>query len=268
MNASEFRKTIIRNYAAWTATAALRSGKHLKDGISLQKALEDVIVLNEIPTTQTEFDSWHARIVPILQKRVLALRSTETEIKEEKEFSLGWAAKLLNVYLKTLYYVGDFEPASIRTIIHPPIDNILIDAIIDEYGVSIWNSEKKFTIQGIEDYSVYSEMIDRLKQIAQAAKLENLTDIEHVWTSVTKKASIKSKYKLHEAMVDALKNLPGNQGSFEAIAKYINDHDSYTRKDGIKVPAFQIKLRAFMSNGRYRDMFEEYGKDGLRLRIK
>lgn len=256
-----YREKVIRNYAAWTATAALRSGKHIKDGFSLQNALEEVVVLADIPSTQTEFDLWHERVVPMLQKKVLELRSTN----DEKEFSVGWSAKLLNVYLKTLYYVGDLEPSDIRKVIHPPIDNILVDSIIEEYGVSIWSYENKFTIQGIEKYDVYSEMIKRLKQIANKSNLENLIDIEHVWSSINKKSSNKVKYNLHDAMVDALKAMTNRQGSFQEVADRINQMDTYQRKDKTPVKAFQIEIRATLSQGRYSHLFKRTGNDQLML---
>jgi hypothetical protein len=265
------RHCILLNYAAWTATAAFRSGKHIKDGKTLQNSLEAVIKLHEIPSTQEKFDKWHERVTCDLETKVKDLRSESDKKKSGSEeidtldFNIGWSAKLLNIYLKTLYYVGDTDPKAIRKYVHPPIDNILLDAIFQEYGVPMWTGDKNFTIQGIENYKEYAGIIDRMKLVAKEAGLENLMDIEHVWKSVGVKSSQKEKFKLHEAMEEVLNDLPNNQGTYSEVARIINERKLYERKDNQEVPAFQIKLRATLSNGKYAENFKAVGDDGLRL---
>jgi hypothetical protein len=99
------------------------------------------------------------------------------------EFSIGWATKALNIYLKTLYYIGDFEPKGVRKILHPPIDNILVKNIQNHYNITLWSiHQKSFSISRLDKYDKYMEMIQKIKEIALKNNMINILDIEHVWT--------------------------------------------------------------------------------------
>ena len=74
------------------------------------------------------------------------------------------------------------------------------------------------------------------------------------------------KFKLHEAIEIVLKEMPNKQGTYTEVAQVINDRGLYKRKDGQEVPAFQIKLRATLSKGKYAEKFESIGKYGMRLK--
>src|SRR5260221_14304007 len=63
----------------------------------------------ERPIKAGEFATWHNDAVLSLCER-------------EPLLGIGWAAKLLNVYLKTSVYVGGLGRAGLVTAIHPPID--------------------------------------------------------------------------------------------------------------------------------------------------
>ena len=91
-------------------------------------------------------------------------------------------------------------------------------------------------------------------------------DIEHVWSSIGEKSTQKEKFKLHEAIEIVLKKMPNKEGTYAEVAQFINDQGLYERKDGQEVPAFQIKLRATLSKGKYADKFESIGEDGMRLK--
>lgn len=53
--------------------------------------------------------------------------------------------------------------------------------------------------------------------------------------------------------------------SFNEVASEINQRKLYLRKDGKDVPAYQIRQRSLLSNGRYHHLFEVLEKDLLRL---
>jgi hypothetical protein len=49
-----------------------------------------------------------------------AIQSTQAEA--ESRLGIGWAAKLVNVYLKAACYVGDLGTPALRDVLHPPVD--------------------------------------------------------------------------------------------------------------------------------------------------
>ena len=101
---SEVRKAIIATYAEWTAISALRSGAPIKSRRDVYTALRgvDLAVLfaDELgPINRTTFDAWHANAV-------------EAMIDREPRLTVGWATKIINVYLKTRVYTYRFPGAS------------------------------------------------------------------------------------------------------------------------------------------------------------
>ncbi|RYZ28191.1 MAG: hypothetical protein EOO10_10325 [Chitinophagaceae bacterium] len=78
--------------------------------------------------------------------------------------------------------------------------------------------------------------------------------------------STKNLLKLHEAIAVVLLSKKNRTASFDEIANEINQRKLYLRKDGDDVPAYQIRQRSLLSNGRYHHLFEVFGKDFLRLR--
>src|SRR4029453_3034395 len=90
---SEIREAIIATYAEWTAMSALRSGAPIKSRRDVSTAIRqvDFSVLFDAalgPINRTTFDAWHADAVQGL-------------IDREPRLTVGWATKIINVYLKT-----------------------------------------------------------------------------------------------------------------------------------------------------------------------
>jgi hypothetical protein len=95
---SEVRKAIIATYAEWTAMSALRSGAPIKSRRDIYTALRyvDFAVLFDDargPINRTTFDDWHAHAI-------------QDMIDREPRLTVGWATKIINVYLKTRVYIG------------------------------------------------------------------------------------------------------------------------------------------------------------------
>jgi hypothetical protein len=89
---AEFRRQIILDYAKWTALSALRSGAPIKSRAEVYPLL-DAVAFSDVlspgqPIQSAKFDAWHERQTAALCARHPLLR-------------IGWAAKLINVYLKT-----------------------------------------------------------------------------------------------------------------------------------------------------------------------
>jgi hypothetical protein len=95
---SDVRKAIIATYAEWTAMSALRSGAPIKSRRDVYTALRGVdfgVLFEDAlgPINRATFDAWHADAVRAMMKR-------------EPRLTVGWAAKIINVYLKTRVYIG------------------------------------------------------------------------------------------------------------------------------------------------------------------
>jgi hypothetical protein len=60
------------------------------------------------PINRSTFDEWHANAIQRL-------------IEREPRLTVGWAAKIINVYLKTRVYVGAQGRHHLKEMIHPPI---------------------------------------------------------------------------------------------------------------------------------------------------
>jgi len=95
---SQKRGRIVHDFAKWTALSALRSGSPIKAGKQVYGLIDNHADLAALfacgsGIDAAEFDSWHERTV-------LAF------CKAEPALSVGWAAKIVNVYLKTRVYLA------------------------------------------------------------------------------------------------------------------------------------------------------------------
>ena len=94
-----------------------------------------------------------------------------------EELPVGWAAKMINVYLKTAAYVGDLGRAGLRDVLHPPLDNILMNNLRDRFPEITFNFDG---IAAIETYEQYEKIIDGCRMAAK--KLEcSLFEVEQLF---------------------------------------------------------------------------------------
>ena len=119
-----------------------------------------------------EFDIWHEATVatmPKLEPRLL--------------FQVGWAAKILNVYLKTLIYVGGLGRDSLRECLHPPLDQGLWDGIRTQFSSHpeiIKQTHSLTKISHIQTYAQYSGIIAGMRLVAEQADCV-LIEVEQFW---------------------------------------------------------------------------------------
>jgi hypothetical protein len=105
------RKKIVHDFAKWPALSALRSGSPLKRAERAYDLIEshaDLAVLFD-PTRaidETEFDRWHEETV-------------RGFCKVEPHLPVGWAAKIINVYLKTRVHLAGEGRSGLGSVIHP-----------------------------------------------------------------------------------------------------------------------------------------------------
>lgn len=167
------RETIVKAFAEWTAFSATRSGCPIK-------SKEDVYPLIRLPNynlilvgeriTQEEFNNWH-------YDNTLRIHA------EDDRLPIGWATKLINVYLKTrVYLAGEGRPGLIKCI-HPPIDNGLWSGIRNEYQNNSVIIEKTHIVSRIKEittYDIYKTIIEGCCLIAQLRGCY-LIEVEELW---------------------------------------------------------------------------------------
>jgi hypothetical protein len=174
MTQDETRLTIVGRFAEWTAIAALRSGRHMKSAVKLRKRLCKVdfkTILCGDSMASEEFDRWH-------QRNCLILRDCGVR-------PVGWAAKLLNVHIKTLVYVGGFGRQGLIKCIHPPIDNALIGEVRKECkkrNVTVGPYLARWTcIKDMRRYEDYKALLDELKTLALILDRRSVFELEWFW---------------------------------------------------------------------------------------
>jgi hypothetical protein len=168
------RNIIVNAYAEWTAFSATRSGapiKSRKDVYPLIRKPDYRKLFNGPAISQEEFSEWHKV-------------STE-EIATNSVLPIGWAAKLINIYLKTRVYVGGEGRDNLYTLIHPPIDNGLWDGIAEYCKRNNLKAikQKIFTVNRIKDidtYAKYLEIIGGCRELATYMNCE-LLEVEQLW---------------------------------------------------------------------------------------
>lgn len=143
------------NYACWTAARAAQRGytttKIITEAIEeaqLREKLSELVIQG---VTVEEYDRFHEEMVNTLE---ILLKPKANEDKT----TYGRVAKIIAIYIKTVYVITDPESA-ISKVAHPPIDRILLTNLKAE-GIKInkldWTNFKK------EDYQ---DLISDLRKL-------------------------------------------------------------------------------------------------------
>lgn len=122
-----------RAYLDFNRTLPLnKSNKSDKEKVELWSAgtemlRENITALLEMRAkTQKAFDDWHYRTCS-------ALRSHYRN--NGVQFTYGQAQKWVNMTLKYLYILGAYSFDDIFEFLHPPIDNYILTAATEEFGI-------------------------------------------------------------------------------------------------------------------------------------
>lgn len=164
------RSKIVHDFAKWTALSALRSGSPLKSATRVYDLIErhaDLAALfsTSHPIDETEFDRWH-------EKTVLAF------CKAEPVIPVGWAAKIVNVYLKARVYLASEGRKGLVSVIHPPIDTGLQTGLKKNFPHRPW---RKMTIKSIQSYQDdYMPFIRECRSLAEEVKCLPI-EVEWYW---------------------------------------------------------------------------------------
>ena len=126
----EPRCRIIVEYAKWTSFSAVKFPAFPLSGggatvypLLADVAWSDVLDESKGPISCEEFNAWHRCQIEALCDRAKPHLSARWIAAHRPEFPVGWAAKLINVYLKTAAYVGDLGRPGLRDAMHPPLDS-------------------------------------------------------------------------------------------------------------------------------------------------
>lgn len=120
-------------FAAWAAARASQRG--LRDGkvecfvsAIVDSGLRDAVEAPaSLPTSASEFDIWHVKIA----EKIVASMS-----KRCAGVTYGHAAKAIAIYLKSMIVLGTGKPEEFVSVLHPPIDDILLKTITRDSTLS------------------------------------------------------------------------------------------------------------------------------------
>lgn len=168
------RKKIVHDFAKWAALSALRSGSPLKRAERVYNLIEnhaDRPVLFDLTRAidETEFDRWH-------EKTILDFVAAEPALKKMNQ--VGWAAKIVNVYLKTRVYLASEGRKGLVSVIHPPIDYGLQQGLKKEFPDRPWKTKR------IKEFRSYQDdYLPFIKDCRSLAKGEGclLIELEAYW---------------------------------------------------------------------------------------
>jgi hypothetical protein len=119
-----------------------------------------------------EFEDWHTATL-------LSLGEVEPRLQGK----IGWAAKIMNVYLKTCAYVGDQGRPNLRSCLHPPIDEGLWSGVANrlrEYPQIIEDTHCVTRINDIDSVDIYKRIIRGLRAAAVVLGC-SLFEVEQLW---------------------------------------------------------------------------------------
>ncbi|MBI3410649.1 MAG: hypothetical protein HY040_20120 [Planctomycetes bacterium] len=181
---SNARANILADFSAWTALSALRSGAPIKARSDVYRLLrgvpfETLFDADRGPIDLTEFDAWHQWAVEELRRL-------------EPLLNVGWAAKLINVYLKTRAYVGREGRINLSGQLHPPIDRGLWDGLRRRFGLGSEVTKRTHCVMRIKDIDqkCYHEIIAGCRLAAVALGCQ-LIEVEQLWTGTEFPAATK-----------------------------------------------------------------------------
>jgi hypothetical protein len=180
-NKSSSRHFIIHQYARWCAFSATRSGAPQKSKAVVYPLIDapnyDKILNGFEEITEKDFEEWHKESVEII-------------CHKNPKWKSGWASKLINIYLKTVVYVGQIGRPGLDSYIHPPIDGGLWDGIKKEYHLHPEIINRTHTvdrIKDIENYNTYQAIISGIKAIRNLEGWK-LIEVEKLWEGTNYKS--------------------------------------------------------------------------------
>ncbi|MBI4638558.1 MAG: hypothetical protein HY727_19645 [Candidatus Rokubacteria bacterium] len=172
---NDCRAQIVTTYAGWTVLSALHSSAPVKSRERVYPLLRSIdfarlLRSSRAPITPPEFAQWH-------RAATLGLCAKEARL------SVGWASKMVNVYLKTAGYVGGLGRPGLTPLLHPPLDAGLWTGLRRRFSDCpdlLAKTHAVRQIKAIRDYATYETIIAGCREAA--TKLGGLLiEVEQLW---------------------------------------------------------------------------------------
>lgn len=169
------RHKIADSFSRWTALSALRSGSPLKSKEDVYRLLNSIdlnyVLAGRAPISKASFEKWH-------QDALLTIRR-----RSRNKLPIGWTAKIVNVYLKSMTYLSGIGRPNLVKYIHPPIDSGLWNGLKDfckDHAEIRSNVYYKTRIKDITRLDDYQKIINGCRQVAKEEAFL-LIEVEKYW---------------------------------------------------------------------------------------
>jgi hypothetical protein len=172
---SDCRIQIVTAYASWTVLSALRSGAPVKSRNRVYPLLRSIdfhclLVQSRTKIASSEFAEWHRE-------------ATCRLCAKEPALCVGWAAKMINIYLKTAGYVGGLGRPGLAQLLHPPIDGGLWSGLKRQFASRadlLAKTHVVTQIKAIRDYPTYDTIMIGCREAAEDLGCL-LIEVEQLW---------------------------------------------------------------------------------------
>ena len=154
---SSLRERLVTDFAQWVASCAVKP--------EIYRALDWVdfgsLFDRDLgPIGADEFGRWHEAATAELCRILPGL-------------GIGWAAKAINEYLKTRCYVGGYGREGLIEVIHPPIDDGLMNGLRREFSNDTGDPDlgaalaSLSSMAGMDSYAKYADLIAACERAAR-----------------------------------------------------------------------------------------------------
>lgn len=169
-------------FAAWAASTAasvkgcrfkVKQGKKILEGANLHDSVKE---LSDLPDPD-EFDKWHKSMTKTIREEA---SKHNDKHGQPLSFSYGVAAKLLNMYLKSIFVCTENHNHEKVKAIHPPIDNPLLDKLTEidfHKSKSLWGSARNKGWSKLSE----TEYMCLIRCIREGLGGKGLWEIEEFW---------------------------------------------------------------------------------------
>ena len=166
------RGEIVRDFARWIAYCSV---SHIADEGEIYAALDGVdfsplFDRERGVVTAAEFAAWHRTAV-------------ETASRAAPSLNAGYAAKMINEYLKTRCYVAGCGREGLSDAIHPPIDDGLIAGLRKHMSTRAELRDDLASVPNMARMDGYGEYETLIRVCERAARItgSSLLEVELFW---------------------------------------------------------------------------------------
>ena len=171
---------IADTFGRWAAQSSMRTWSQENVDYALSQLDFAPLFDTELRRIEREsFEQWLVGAIVGTQK----LKMEDNEGNAKGSMPLGWVAKMIGMYLKTTCYLAGFGRENLDNVIHPPIDNRLVQNLRREFRGSpqLVQGLRAFeSIRGLNVESYYA-CIGSCRRIADERACK-LVEVEQFWT--------------------------------------------------------------------------------------